>query len=154
MGGSGSGGQRIGSGPKAKAAITARLHGSRRGAPASTRGLGLVPKPQLPAEQSGIWDELAPLALEARTLTPATVGSFVELLEAIALRRQMAAIIATGGIMVEGQPHPLLVRHQGLMLRVEAGRARFRLAPFGKEIAAQVEAVDPMAEFDQPWPIQ
>ena len=122
-----------------------------------------MPK-DLPAEQSAEWVRLAPLALEARTLTPATADAFVELLEAIVLKRAMLAQVEAEGLTfakvsvdgagvehLEPKAHPLLSRHAALMVRVENGRQRFRLIPMGKEIVPAKEAeADPFAAFDGP----
>ena len=50
----------------------------------------------------------------------------------------------------ELKKHPLISDLRGWEQRVEAGRARFRLAPVGKELAAPVKVDDPFAEFDGP----
>jgi hypothetical protein len=42
--------------------------------------------------------------------------------------------------------------HRGMMQRVEAGLARFRLTPDGKPVA-RVEVKDEWSEFDQPMTV-
>jgi hypothetical protein len=115
----------------------------------------------LPAEQAAVWGELAPLALTQRTLLAATVQAFRDLCEAIVLKRSMLERIEADGltylkVTVDGagtehselKAHPLISQHRGMMQRVEAGLARFRLAPIGKEILPAAEPSDPFDEFD------
>lgn len=127
-----------------------------------------VAKPKgLPEGQSQVWDALAPQAIAQRTLTPATAFAFVELCEAVVLKRDMARILETDGLMqnrlstkmdesgggeqvFESKAHPLIARWTALLVRVEAGLTRFRLAPMGKELAPAEEPADEWAEFDQP----
>jgi len=128
-----------------------------------------VSKPKdLPAGQSSVWKALAPHALAARTLTPATAWHFRELCEAIVLKRDMARILDADGLMqnrlstkmdetgggeqvFESKAHPLIARWTALLVRVEAGLTRFRLAPMGKELAPVEEPVaDPFSAFDEP----
>jgi hypothetical protein len=127
-----------------------------------------VAKPKgLPAGQATVWAMLAPLALEQRTLTPATAFAFQELCEAIVLKRDVLAVIEADGLMsnrlatkmdpdgggqqvFESKAHPLIAKWTALLVRVEAGLTRFRLAPMGKEIAPVEETVDAFSEFDVP----
>jgi hypothetical protein len=165
MGGNGSGGMRVGAGRKSKDQATAALHGSKgRVERAQSQPLPLehvsIPG-DLPAEQATVWAELAPHALAARTLTQATAGAFRDLCEAVVLKRALLKRIEFDGLTyqkvsvdgagvehVEVKAHPLLTQHRGMMQRTEAGYARFRLAPIGKEIAAAVADVDPFDSFD------
>lgn len=162
MGGIGSGGQ-PGTGRKPKDDRTAFVHG-REGAkaPKPSAPLATVTMPSdLPAEQAAIWTELAPHALSAHTLTEATASAFRDLCEAIVIKRSMLERIQADGltyekVTVDGagvehtelKAHPLISQHRGMMQRVEAGYARFRLAPVGKEIAAPVGDADPFDEFE------
>lgn len=127
-----------------------------------------VPKPKgLPAGQSAVWDMLAPLALEQRTLTDATAFALVELCEAIVLKRDIARILEADGLTTtavktrmeqdgsgeqvgETKAHPLIAKWTALLVRVEAGLMRFRLAPMGKEIPPVEKPADEWSEFDQP----
>ena len=110
---------------------------------------------------------MAPHALAQRTLTPATAWHFQELCEAIVLKRDMARILEADGLMqnrlstkmdetgggeqvFESKAHPLIARWTALLVRVEAGLTRFRLAPMGKELAPVEEPKDDFGEFDQP----
>jgi hypothetical protein len=165
MGGKGSGGARVGSGPKRKSDREARLTGARKRM--LVQGVPLPPAPPiaqpegLPADQQAVWAELYPLAVEARTLTAATLGSFRDLVRSIVVRdRILEDINATGwtylkhsvdGAGVEHEElrkHPLVSDLRGWEQRVEAGRARFRLAPIGKEIASRPREEDAFSEFE------
>jgi len=118
----------------------------------------------LPDAYKQVWDDLAPHALEARTLTAGTAAAFRDLCEAIVLKRMMLAEILADGLTgtkvtvqmdesggglqsVEKKAHTLLSQYRGMMQRVEAGFTRFRLAPMGKEIVVEQKAVDPFEEF-------
>ena len=164
------GGVRVGSGRKPLTGHVASLHGSRgnvagRAPNWSSPSPLAPPEPvamptDLSAEQAAVWLELAPHALEARTLTAGTVQSFRDLCEAIVVRRAMLAQIDREGLIIlvgeaaDRKAHPLLAHHRGMMQRVEAGLTRFRLAPMGKEILAPIKAVDPFDEFDPPTKVQ
>lgn len=169
MGGIGSGGLRCGAGRKSKRTAERKLAGSRERTAARDAGASasapLVAMPRdLPETQKAIWRDLAPHATAARTLTEATVWAFRDLCEAIVLRRAMAAQLELDGLMVNavkvdeetgdrfslGEPraHPLITHERGMRQRVEAGMARFNLAPMGKSIAPKAEPDDPFAEFE------
>ncbi len=155
MGGRGSGGQRIGSGRKPKDAHLRSIQGGRSRLP----GPGTVaaaPAPSIerfdpPAalflmrgpEGSGpvpnlgallIWEELAPEAFEAGTLTKRTVAAFAMLCRAVAIERGMEIPDAD---------------HRGLMQRIGTWMKDFGLAPLGKPIqmAPSVPGVNPLARF-------
>jgi hypothetical protein len=114
-----------------------------------------------------MWDMLAPLALEQRTLTPATAFAMVELCEAIVLKQDIARILEADGLTTvavktrmeqdgsgeqvgEVKAHPLIAKWTALLVRVEAGLTRFRLAPMGKEMPVPEQPADEWSEFDQP----
>lgn len=163
------GGLRVGAGRKPLGAAMTLLTGGRNrrfgGRKALTRELA-PPEPvdrpsDLPQEQAAVWAELAPHATEARTLVPATVQAFRDLCEAIVVKRALLARIETDGltyikVTVDGtgtehteiKAHPLLAQHRGMMQRVEAGMARFRLAPMGKEILPTAEPENPFDAFE------
>ena len=165
------GGARVGAGRKPKGATVLSLHGGRvrqpaQAAPTVAQGpLPDVKQPEgMPEASQVLWNELAPHALEARTLTDGTAAAFRDLCEAIVLKRMMLAEIladgltgtkvtlqmdeAGGGVQsVEKKAHTLLSQYRGMMQRVEAGFTRFRLAPMGKEIIVAQKAVDPFEEF-------
>lgn len=154
MGGHGSGGQRVGSGRKSKDAKARWLTSKGAERPANVPEGGAVSLEDVPMPAgladsvAAVWVDLAPLALQAKTLTPATSGAMLDLCKAIVLRDKFAEQIDEDGytfqkVTVDGsgqehsetKAHPLIAQHRGMMQRVEAGRARFRLAPIGKEIA-------------------
>jgi hypothetical protein len=101
----------------------------------------------LPKPQQDVWDELAPHALAARTLTEGTALSFRDLCEAIVVKRMMLSTILADGLTVDQQAHDLLPQYRGMLQRVEAGLTRFRLAPMGKEIVVATPVEDPFEEF-------
>jgi len=174
MGGRGSGGARVNTGPKPMDEATLALRGSRpRRKPvlAVSRPANLpqqaperVNCPEdLPIDQKAVWDALAPEAMAQRTLTSATASAFRDLCEAIVIKRLMLAQIQTDGmtlvdVSVDGagvehqslRAHPLLAKHQGMMVRVESGMARFLLTATGKPSVEQAAPVDEFAEFDGP----
>lgn len=114
----------------------------------TTEPEAIIMPADLPATQQPLWAELAPLAVEQRTLIPATVRSFCDLCRAIVMRDELLATIQRDGwtfikVSVDGagvehqelKRHPLASELRGWEQRVEAGRARFKLAPMGKSIA-------------------
>lgn len=162
MGGFGSGGA-AGTGRKPKAGHAARLHGSRRHT-AQVQS-GPLPSVEPPAGMSegeaAVWSELAPHALAARTLTPATARRLWLLCKAITMEASMSAQLHAEGWTYErvtidgaGQEHteqkanPLCDKQRAMMQRVEAGLAAFRLAPVGKELAPASQPDDPFDEFE------
>lgn len=103
----------------------------------------------LSTQTAAVWDALAPHAIAATTLTPASVWAFRDLCEAVVLKRAMLARISREGLVVDDAAHPLLSRHTALMVRVETLLARFRLMPMGKEMPTVAQPVDEFAEFDR-----
>lgn len=79
----------------------------------------------LPENQQEFWRANAPLAIERRTLTPATVPAFMLLCELNAKK------VLVGVKVDEGELGGLRVYAQ-LAKQVEGLMARFCLAPFGK----------------------
>jgi hypothetical protein len=134
--GYGSGGARPGSGPKGREDVPAEP-------------LPVLPPPGgLREAERRVWEELAPLAAVARTLTPETAGALVDLCHLITMRDRVQRAVETEGLTYEkitidgaGQEHrerkrhPLLGEWRALTQRIEAGRVRFRLAPMGKPLA-------------------
>jgi len=148
MGGKGSGGARPNSGPKRRDPQASWLAGGAKRGPralaaasSSESSLGAVKRPKgLSDEDKAVWDELAPLALEQKTLTVTTAMAFADLCGYIVLERKLrAAPLAVAG-----------PDHRGMMQRVEAGRARFRLIPDGKPVVVVEQPKDEWAEFDGP----
>jgi hypothetical protein len=164
------GGARIGAGRPRKDKGLARLQGSKRHkSKAGERGVAvpppgdIQPPADMPADQQAIWDQLAPHALAAGTLTPATAESFRDLCRVVVVRNGLFAKIQEdgwtyitvkpdpdGGTHEEIRKHPLVTDLRAFEQRVEAGRARFRLAPMGKEMVSAEQPQDEFAEFDGP----
>lgn len=172
MGGFGSGGRRVGAGRKSKRESERKLSGARARTQASDAGAPKAPATAepvvvMPASLSPLeaeaWLEMAPLATSAGTLVEETALAFRDLCEAVAMLRQIRGQLQIDGLMVSavqvdeetgarfsvGDPkaHPLLTHERQYRLRVEAGRARFAIAPNGRSIVKTKET-DPFAEFD------
>ena len=164
------GGARVGSGRKPLSAEDTLLRGgeyrARGGKAGLAAALNAAPLPavaapmDLPPAHRVVWDRLAPHALAARTLTEGTAGAFRALCETVEMYETMRSQVdregltvdrvAADGVAIETRAHPLLSHVRGMMVRMEAGLARFRLAPFGKELTLAAPVVDPFAEFDEP----
>lgn len=161
MGGKGSGGARIGTGPKRKDQALALVHGSRQVHPASQEAhgaVGVVSAPGwLPELHRAIWESLAPLALANGTLTPESVPGFAHLCKCVwAERVLLEKIIASdwqvdkvtlqmdekgGGLQqVEKKASDLITKWQAMLVRVENGMARFKLTADGKAHTAPAVA--------------
>lgn len=145
-----SGGFRVGAGRPRKAESADWLAGDpgKRGPRALARpgtasrevGLGPIAPVTRPVELAGtpaeaVWDRLAPLASAERTLSAATAYAFGWLCKSIAIEQELAVAKPAGA------------NHRGMMQRVEAGLARFRLTPDGKPAEA-LQPVDVWSEFD------
>jgi hypothetical protein len=125
--------------------------------------------PDLAEAEQRVWDELAPLGLAERTLTPSTAAAFRHLCEGIVLRETVRLrLLSTtkvdrvvpdgdGALGVEYVDVPtletplglkLLTHYRGLTQRVEAGMVRFRLAPMGKALLEDPKKKDPDDNFD------
>lgn len=148
MGGKGSGGARVGSGPKRRTPDANWLNGNpgKRGpravprpTPSATGDVAVARPKDLQPDEVLIWDELAPLAIGLGSLTPARAFAFGLLCRWIVLERKLAAApLAAAG-----------PDHRGLIQKVEGGLARFRLHGDGK-LAEQAPAADEWDEFDGP----
>lgn len=150
MGGRGSGGQRPGSGAKGEAAVD------------FTQPIEPVAPPDgLEPDVLAVWERLAPLALEARTLVVATVDRFVLLCRQIVMEHDMAAKIKADGwtyvsVTVDGagqeretlKAHPLCASQRNMMQRIEAGMVAFALAPIGKPMRGKVQE-KPKSAFER-----
>lgn len=141
-----SGGARPNSGPKRRDPHASWLTGAKKRGPraivpslAPEGPEAVVSRPKgLEDDVRLVWDELAPLALEQRTLTTATAMAFADLCAYIVLERKLrAAPLAVAG-----------ADHRGMIARVEVGRARFRLVPDGKPVVATEAPKDGFEEFD------
>jgi hypothetical protein len=95
------------------------------------------PPDDLASDARAVWDQLAPHALQARTLTPATAVAFRLLCQNIVLERLYASSVDKGG-----------ANHRGLIQRVDAELAAFSLRPFGKPIY-EADAEQPANPLDQ-----
>lgn len=140
-----SGGFRVGAGRKRRDPKAAWLGGNagKRGGPKArpvTAPKADVSRPDgMSKEDAAVWSELAPHALEQGTLIPATVTAFAWLCSLVVLERKLrAAPLAVAG-----------PDHRGMMQRVEAGFARFRLTADGKPVVVEA-ANDAFAEFLPP----
>lgn len=117
------------------------------------------------------WLRLAPDAAAHRTLTPHEAFAFQELCEAIVWRDRLKRQIEEDGLTFESRhvehqaagadreeiiesreikKHPLLPDHRGWQQRVEAGMARFKLTPMGKEVVPAEAPKDEWADFEDP----
>lgn len=97
------------------------------------------PPTNLPVEQQPFWLEHAPLAIERKTLTKATVPAFRLLCELHAKKTMVGQMVdkgALGGLRIFLQ----------LCKQVEALMARFCLAPFGKPATSEKPKVT-----ENPW---
>lgn len=86
------------------------------------------------ADATAVWRELAPSAIEARTLTRGTAGAFAMLCRAVVQERALAA----------DPSHVGGPNHRGLMHRVATWLKDFGLAPLGKPMAAAPAADTPV----------
>lgn len=142
--GIGWGGARVGAGRKKKPVHLKVLHGtatrSERKRVTSPAPVEPVPVPEdLTGEERKAWLRLAPHAVKAGTLTPATEYQFVLLCRNVVLERQMA-----GDAKLRAGTH-----HRGIIQRIDAELARFCLSPMGKPLVeATPKDVDPFARFD------
>ncbi len=148
---SGWGGRRVGAGakPKPKPPVSpfAVLHGGRQleaalTLPADADPALCEPPADLPSEQQDFWRTHAPLAVERRTLTKATVPAFKLLCELHAKKVMVGTMVdkgALGGLRVFMQ----------LSKQVESLMARFCLAPFGKPATSEKPkpAANPWAQI-------
>jgi hypothetical protein len=111
------------------------------------------PPPDLSPDERAVWDELAPLAIQLRTLAPATRRSFVDLCRARVNRDMCRDTLAAEGwtVLVDGEPkkHPLAIELRGWELRVEAAMARFGLAPIGKPVVAAADRPSEDERFER-----
>jgi len=157
------GGRRVGSGRKpGKGKTLAFPGGGATGhAPAPAADVAVLAEPpaDLPpalavaiagmtplTSQADLWRRYAPSAIEQRTLIPATVAGFRELVELAAFKEEMAARIARFGS--DGKSGSERMRtYTRLSQRLDAALARFKLTAFGKP--ADGGAKKPVAT--NPW---
>jgi len=140
----GRGGARIGSGRKPKP--TREFNVIDGGASFDSAGLDLPPD-DLTAEEQRFWRQYAPLALERRTLVPATVPGFRLLCRTEATLTRMAADLLRDGdtvmkVTIDGsgqehqevKNHPKATRHDRLIKVLDGLLKSFCLTPFGKPL--------------------
>lgn len=166
MGGDGSGGARVGTGPKPRDIRAAWLGGhagkrSHRAAPEQPERAPVARPEGLAADIEAVWDDLAPHAIQAGTLVPGTVPAFLRLCQAILKHAQMEQKIAQDGltylkVTIDGsgqehteiKAHPLISRASSLDNSIRAWFKDFAINPFGKPLAAAtVKPADPFAKF-------
>ncbi len=97
------------------------------------------PPKSLRGKPRTIWNELAPCAFNARTLTPATTAAFTMLCRGVAKERALSV-----SKRYAGGPN-----HRGLMQRVGSWLKDFGLAPIGKPMyeAKPAAATNPLDRF-------
>lgn len=147
MGGPGSGGKRKGAGRPRKSKEQHAIDGT------TSQVVAFVPRQQsvaavdptetiqppahLAPEIVDIWNELAPLALEARTLTKSTAYAFSLLCQNVHIERKTY-------VWARGKAD-----HRGLIQRIELELLAFGLRPQGEALAPakQEEPPNPLARF-------
>lgn len=162
MGGKGSGGRRLGAGRKRKANVVAFIHGSRQRAhdaldTADGSDAKVDPPGEITPAALAVWELHARDAIKAGTLTPLTARSFMQLVcePEVVYARILATLEKEGWTYIrmgengaEPKKHPLITDLQNWHRRVDAGHARFYLAPLGKPIVEAAKPDDPFAEFE------
>lgn len=144
MGGKGSGGVRAGAGrPRQEGSVRWQKEQRRRGVPApKTRPVLATPAVSAPAgidaNPLAAWQRLAPFAVKAGTLTPATAEAFAMGCRVLVLEREV------------GTTNPGGADHRGLLMRAEAFLLHFGLAPMGKPMPQEEKPADDWVEFDAP----
>ena len=155
------GGARIGGGRKKRTGVLSFPAAGKSAAVPAVTGEPVPMPAGMPEDQAAVWSGLAPLAHSVGTLTAVTAESFRDLCRAIVIRDGLFAkvqedgwtyttvkIDSDGGTHDELKKHPLATDLCKWEVRVEAGRGRFLVAPFGKPIAAAAKVEDPFAKFD------
>lgn len=139
------GGPRVGAGRKPQAKPPVSPFAMLRGGQQLENALTLPdpalcePPADLPSDQQAFWRVHAPLAVERKTLTKATVPAFKLLCELYAKKVMVGQMVdkgALGGLRIFLQ----------LCKQVEALMARFCLAPFGKPATSEKPKVT-----ENPW---
>ena len=143
------GGRRPGAGRKPKPTHLRGLDGGagKRGpvpsSPSATAAVDVFDPPASVTDAAlAVWQELAPHAFAARTLTRATTAAFIMLCRNVVAERTLANGAAGGS------------DHRGMGKLVDAELLRFALAPCGKaiyepETPAKATPTNPLARFTQ-----
>ncbi len=144
------GGRRVGAGrkPSVRRAVVLGMDGARRedlgppgplgAAPAPAEDLELLtPPPDLTPAQQDYWRRWAPLAVEQRTLVPATRPGFRELCEQADLKAKLARRIHALGAGSE-KAGSRLSAYVKLAQRLDSSLARFKLTGMGKPVLMAV----------------
>lgn len=117
--------------------------------PASPKVHAAVGRPEMPEAEAAVWDQWAEHARLAGTLTPATVEDFRDFCELVVEVKAIRDERRAEGYSSRGLA--LAREYRALMVRVEAKRRAFRLAPMGKPMeSGPAVPDDPFSEFDQP----
>ncbi len=114
----------------------------------------LIPPDSLTVAEALVWSDLATHAVQLGTLTTETAAAFADLVELRVRRTVMLKAIEKDGYTIATEfglkAHPLLPQYRGVVQRIEAGMARFSLAPMGKSLGPTGDKpADPFAAFDQ-----
>jgi len=136
----------VGAGRKPQGGAILALHGGRvrpyHKPPEAGPIVAQVPvtcPEDLPDDQQAVWNELAPAALEAGTLTPRTRSAFVMFCRNVVLERRYAESAQAG-----------TGNHRGMLQWVAARYKDFAIAPFGRPVVTTVpKPADPFAKFDR-----
>ncbi len=165
------GGARIGAGMKPKNGQRAirprrvtKLHEAAQQTAEPGAAVSVLPPEDLSTEQKAVWQTYAGLAIEKRTLTAHTEGTFRMLCELEVRRRKMGQTIDRDGLTYlkvfvdsagnehqELKKHPLIAEHRQLSQRVEVLLRQFCLSPFGKamEGTQRKQVQNPWAQVAQ-----
>jgi phage terminase small subunit len=166
MGGIGSGGSRAGSGQKGKSRALRALQGNAGHRPLpqerSAEAPNIEPPERLTPKEVEYWQELAPHAIEAGTLVPATVATFVLLCKCHVMADEMHATMLNDGLIVikyvlteegsqeEKKIHPLLSPHRNLVQRIESLSVKYKVCPLGKPMDTDARK---KAKPTNPWAV-
>jgi len=157
MGGRGSGGARVRSGPGRKVGSVRWRREQRRtqrpvAAAEPSRASASVGRPDLPAAQAQFWEALAPHAIKSGKLTPATVFAFRELLDTLVLKRATLSEISRRTV-ASPEAQGLIAKYAALQTKVDCGMALYGLLPARGAAQPEPAEADPFAEFEQPFAV-
>lgn len=139
--------------PRRERAIVLGMDGARRDVlftppPPTAEEAGLAePPPDLTPAQQDFWRRWAPLAIEQRTLIPATVPGFRELCEQFTLKEALARRIQRLGPGSERAAARVSL-YVKLAQRLDSTLARFKLTGLGKPADTAARA---RASAANPW---